>query len=108
MFSTIFMLIFVGIIFFISNFFIKDHWKYYIPVTMVLLSIWLKILEQDWDSDRYLMKVAKTEPGAAAGWISIISVTYGIACVFFGFWIPLVICIFVFIVSASMKFSHPY
>ena len=108
MFMTIMTFFVVGIIFIILHFLINGIWVYYVPAALIALSAWLKIMQSAWNADDFIMPVTKMEPSAAAGYLSIISVVYGIICVFLGYWIPLALCILVFILSLTMKFPHPY
>jgi len=108
MFMTIITFAITGIIFLILHFFVNGIWAYYVPVSLIILSIWLKIIQPAWNTDNFLMPSTKMEPSAAAGYLSIISIIYGIVSLFFGIWIPLIICVIVFILSLTMKFPHPY
>lgn len=108
MFMTIVTFAITGIIFIIIQFFVNGIWIYYVPTTLIILSIWLKIIQPAWNVDSFQMPTTKMEPSAAAGYLSILSAVYGIVCLFLGIWIPLIICIIVFILSLTMKFPHPY
>ena len=105
---TIITFFITGIIFIILHFFINGIWVYYIPSALIVLSIWLKIIQPKWNTDDFQTPVTKMEPSAAAGHLSIISIIYGIFCLILGNWIPLTLCIIVFILSLTMKFPHPY
>lgn len=108
MFMTIMTFFITGIIFLILHFFINGIWAYYVPAALIALSVWLKIIQPAWNVDDFQMPSTKMEPSAATGYLSIISVIYGIVCVILGNWIPLGLCILVFILSLTMKFPHPY
>jgi hypothetical protein len=97
-----------GIIFLILHFFVDGIWAYYVPAALIALSIWLKIIQPAWNADNFLMPSTKMDPSAAAGYLSIISIIYGIASLFFGTWIPLIICVIIFILSLTIKFPHPH
>jgi len=108
MFMTIMTFTIIGIIFIILHFFVNGIWAYYVPAALIILSIWLKIIQPAWSVDNFQMPTTKMEPSAAAGYLSIISIVYGIVSLLLGSWIPLIICIIVFILSLTMKFPHPY
>jgi len=107
-FTTFISFFITGVIFIILHFFINGIWPYYVPAALMLLSIWLKIMQLSWNADNFQMPVTKMDSSAAGGYLWMIAVIYGIACLIFGFWIPLIICIIVFILSLTMKFPHPY
>jgi len=108
MFMTIMTFAITGIIFLILHFFVDGIWAYYVPASLIILSIWLKIIQQTWNADNFLMPSTKMEPSAAAGYLSIISIIYGIISLFFSIWIPFIICVIVFILFLTMKFPHSY
>ena len=108
MFMTIMTFIAVGIVFIISHFFNNELWVYYVPAALISLSIWLKIIQPAWNADDFQMPSSKMEPSAAAGYLSIIAIIYGILSLIMGYWIPLILCIVVFFLSLTMKFDHPY
>lgn len=108
MFMTIITFAITGIIFFILHFFVDGIWVYYVPAALIVLSIYLKIIQPAWNANNFLMASIKMEPSAAAGYLSIISIIYGIVSLFLGSWIPFIICVIVFILSLKMKFPHPY
>jgi len=108
MFMAIISFIVTGIIFVILSFFILGIWVYYVPASLLILSIWLKIIQPTRNVDYFLTKAVRMDPSAAAGWISIISVLYGIICIFLAAWIALVACVILFILSLTMRFPHPY
>ena len=108
MFMTVMTFAITGIIFITLHFFINDIWVYYVPAALIALSIWLKIIQPAWNVDSFQTPTAKIEPSAAAGYLSIASIVYGIVCLFLGSWIPFTICIITLILSLTMKFPHPY
>ncbi len=108
MFMAIMTFAITGIMFLILHFFINGVWTYYVPTALVVLSIWLKIIQPAWNADNFIMSSTKMEPSAAAGYLAIISIGYGIVSIFLGGWIPLIICVFVFVLSLTMKFPHPH
>ena len=108
MFMTGITFVITGIVFLILHFIIKGIWVYYVPSALIALAVWLKIIQSAWNSDNFQMPSTKMEPSAAAGYLSIISVIYGIVSAILGNWIPLGLCIFVFLLSLTMKFPHPY
>jgi hypothetical protein len=108
MFMTVTTFAVVAIIFLILSFFIDEVWKYYVPTALIVLSIWLKSIQSEWDSDKYFMPTTKMEPSAAAGWVSMISIVYGIISLIIGNFISLAICIIIFLLALTMKFPHPY
>ena len=73
-----------------------------------MLSVWLKIIQPVWKAEAFQTVVTKTDPSAAAGYLSIISIIYGIVSLVLGNWIPAIICVVVFILSLTMRFNHPY
>jgi len=97
-----------AVIFSILQFFINGIWPYYVPAALMFLSIWLKIMQPAWNADNFQMPSTKLDPSAATGYLWVIAVIYGIVSVIYGFWIPLIICVIVFILALTMKFSHPY
>jgi len=107
-FTTIISFFVTGVIFIILHFFITGIWPYYIPTALIFLSIWLKIMQIAWNADNFQMPFTKMDPSAAGGYLGMIAAIYGVVCLIFGFWIPLIICIIVFILSLTMKFPHPY
>lgn len=108
MFMTIMSFAITGIIFLIIDFFVDGIWAYYVPAALIVLSIWLKIIQTAWNADNFQMPSIKMEPSAAAGYVSIISIVYGIVSLFLGIWIPLIICVIVFILSLTLRLQHPY
>jgi hypothetical protein len=97
-----------GIIFLILHFFVNGIWAYYVPAALIALSSWLKIIQPAWNADNFLMSSSKMEPSAAAGYLSVISIIYGIVSLVLGNWIPFIICVIIFILSLTMKFPHRY
>jgi len=110
MLMTIIAFIVTGLSFLVLSIFVNNIWSYYVPATLVLLSLWLKFIQPLWmrQINSLHIKFFKIEPSAAAGWISIISVVYGIISIIFGNWIQFFICLVIFILSLTMKFSHSY
>jgi len=108
MFMTIMTFFIVGIMFIILHFFINGIWAYYVPAALIVLSVWLKIMQPAWGSDNFQTIVAKTDPGAASGYLAIISVVFGIVSLILCNWIPAIVCVITFILSLTMKFEHPY
>lgn len=108
MFMTIVIFLIVGISFIVLHFFVTGIWAYYVPVVLIVLSVWLKIIQPTWNAEDFQTAVAKTDPSAAAGYLSIISIIYGIVSLFLGNWIPAIICVVSFILSLTMRFHHPY
>jgi len=108
MFMTIITFFIVGIIFIVLHFFINGIWAYYVPAGLIALSVWLKVIQPAWSADDFQTVVAKTDPSAAAFYLAIISVVYGIVSLILGNWIPVILCVIVFILSLTMKFQHPY
>jgi len=108
MVMTIITFAITGIMFLILNLFINGVWTYYVPATLVVLSIWLKIIQPAWNAENFIMHSTKIEPSAAAGYLSVISIAYGIISIFWVGWIPLTICLCVFVLSLTMKFPHPH
>jgi len=99
-----------GIFFIILSLIFGNIWSYYVPASLVLLTLWLKAIQPIWlkRKDTLKVKLIKLEPSAAGGWISIISVVYGIISLIMGNWIQFAICIAIFVLSLTMKFPHPY
>lgn len=108
MFMTIATFFLFAILFMVLHFFINGLWVYYVPAALIVLSVWLKIIQPAWHAEDFQTVVAKTDPSAAAGYVSVISLIYGIVSLFLGNWIPAIICVVVFIISLTMKFQHPY
>ena len=108
MFTTFIAFFITGVIFIILHFFINGVWPYYVPAALMILASWLKIMQPAWNADNFQMPVIKMDPSAAGGYLWMIAVIYGIVSLIFGFWIPLIICVIVFILSLTMKFPHPY
>ena len=110
MLVTIIGFIVTGLIFLILSILGKNVWSYYVPASLILLSFWLKLIQPLWMKGINSLKTKffKMEPSAAAGWISIISVVYGIISIIMGNWIQFFICLGIFILSITMKFYHPY
>ena len=108
MFMTIMTFFIVGIIFIILRFFMNGIWAYYVPAVLIALSAWLKVIQPAWRAEDFQTVVAKTDPSAAAGYLSIISIGYGIVSLVLGNWIPAIICVIAFILSLTMRFHHPY
>lgn len=108
MFMTIITFFMVGIIFIILHFFINGIWPYYVPAALIVLSVWLKVIQPAWSAEDFQTVVAKTDPGAAAFYVTIISVICGIVSLVLGNWIPVIICVIAFILSLTMRFQHPY
>lgn len=108
MFMTLIAFIVTGILFVVLSFFIKEIWVYYVPASLFILSIWLKVIQRTWNVDAFQTKAVRVDPSAAAGYISIISVIYAIICIFMGSWIALLACVFLFVLSLTMRFPHPY
>jgi hypothetical protein len=100
----------MAIVFGLLSNFLEGIWPYYVPSALIGLSLWLKAIQPTWvnDVDSLRMPVSKMDPSAAAGYVSIISGIYGIVSVFLGYWIPLFLCVGVFVLSLTMKFRHPY
>ena len=98
-----------AIIFVILSIFIKGIWFYYIPAALLVVSLWLKIIQLFWDEEKGNLQTSfvQMDPSAAAGYISIISVIYGIICIFLGNWIAVVACVIIFALSLTMRFHHP-
>jgi len=107
MFLTITFFVISAIFFLIISFFLKDLWSYYVPVTLLLLSLYLKIIQPGWSTNTVKMKTIKMEPSAAAGWVVIISVIYGLISIIFGNWIEFILCVVIFLLSLTMKFERP-
>ena len=101
--------IFIAVIFVILSFFLDGTWIYYVPASLIVLSVWLKIIQSSWSSqvDSLRMHFIKQDPSAATGWVSIISAIYGIIAIFLGHWIIVLICIGLFILSLTMRFPYP-
>ena len=108
MFMTIMTFFIVGVIFIILHFFINGILVYYVPAVLIALSVWLKVIQPVWSANAFQTIVAKTDPSAAAGYLSIISIVYGIVSLILGNWIPVILCVIVLILSLTMKFQHPY
>jgi hypothetical protein len=108
MFMTIMTFFIVGIIFVILHFFINGIWAYYVPASLIALSVWLKVIQPAWSAEYFQTLVAKTDPSAAAFYVTIISVIYGIVSLVLGNWIPAIICLIALILSLTMRFQHPY
>ena len=105
---TIMTFFIVGIIFVILHFFVNGIWAYCVPTSLIVLSVWLKVIQPVWSADDYQTAVAKTDPSAAAGYLAIISIGYGIVSLILGNWIPTLMCVIAFVLSLTMKFQHPY
>jgi len=108
MYMTIMSFIVTAVMFFVLHFFIDSIGAYYVPTSLFVLSLWLKIIQREWNADKFITATAKMEPSAAAGHLSIIAILYSIICLIFSFWIPLAICALVFVLSLRMKFPHSY
>ena len=110
MFMTVASFFITGIFFIILSLILGNIWSYYVPVSLILLALWLKAIQPIWlkRKDTLKMKLIKLEPSAAGGWISIISVVYGIISLIMGNWIQFIICIGIFILSLTMRFPHSY
>ena len=108
MFVTIMTFFIVAIIFIILHFFINGIWGYYVPAALIVLSIWLKVIQQSWSAEDLQTIVAKTDPSAAAFYLTITSFVYGIVSLILGNWILTIVCIITLIISLTMKFQHPY
>lgn len=108
MFMTILTFFIVGIIFLALHFFINGIWPYYVPAALIALSVWLKVIQPAWSAEDFQTVAAKTDPSAAAGYLSIISIGYGIVSLILGYWIPAILCVVAFFLSLTMKFKHPY
>jgi len=106
MFMTIISFIVTGVLFVVLSFFINGIWVYYVPASLLLLSVWLKVIQMYWTADSSLTLVFRMDPSAASGWVSIISIIYAIICIFIGSWIALSICVLLFILSLTMDFRH--
>jgi len=107
MILTITFFVISAIVFLIISFFLKDLWSYYVPATLILISIYLKIIQPGWNIDTVKTKTIKMEPSAAAGWVAIISAVYGLISIIFGNWIQLILCVVIFLLSLTMKFERP-
>jgi len=110
MLMTIIAFIVTGLIFLVLSIFVNNFWSYYVPTTLILLSLWIKLIQPLWirQINSLHTKFFKIEPSSAAGWISIISVIYGIISIIVGNWVQFFICLGIFILSLTMKFPHPY
>jgi hypothetical protein len=110
MFMTIASFGVVGIVFAILHFFVKGVWPYYVPAALSLLTVWLKIIHPSWSEEVENLQttVSQTDPSAACFYLTALSIIYGIACVFMGFWVPLGICVVVLFLSFTMRFVHPH
>ncbi len=108
MFMTFTTFFIIGIIFIILRFFINGIWPYYVPAALIILVIWLKIVQSTWNANNFKMPATKMDPSAAGGYLSMIAVIYGIVSLIFGFWVPFIICVIIFILSLTMIFPHPY
>lgn len=110
MFMTIISFVLMAFLFAILSVFLEGLWSYYVPATLILLSVWLKVIQPSWDSqvDSFQMPTTQMDPSAAAGYISIISAIYGVVSVVLGNWVPFFLCVGVFILSLTMKFHHPH
>jgi hypothetical protein len=108
MFMTVMTFFILGIIFLILNFLIDGIWVYYVPAVLIVLSVWLKIIQPAWSAEDFQTVVAKTDPSAAAGYLAIISILYGIVSLVLANWIPAIICVVALIISLTMRFRHPY
>ena len=110
MFMTIISFAIMAILFVIISFFLEGVWPYYVPVTLTVLSIWLKVIQLSWDNqvDKLQMPITKMDPSAAAGYVWIIAVIYAIVSAVLGNWVPFFLCIGVFILAMTMKFDHPF
>ena len=97
MFITAISFALMAIVFALMSFFI-NVWLYYIPVTLIALCVWLKIIQPVWNEnvDSFMTSMVKEDPKAAGAYIFFISVAYGIVSIFLGNWIPLVLCVGVF------------
>lgn len=104
---TIASFIVTGILFVVLSFFIKGIWVYYVPASLLLLSVWLKVVQPTWHPTWGTLAF-RMDPSAASGWLSIISIIYAIICIFLGSWIALSICVLLFILSLTMDFRHSY
>ena len=100
----------MAILFVIISYFLEGVWPYYVPVTLIVLSVWLKVIQTSWDNqvDSLQMPIAKMEPGAAAGYVWIIAVIDAIVSAVLGNWVPFLLCVVVFFSAMTMKFDHPY
>jgi len=108
MILTITAFIVSAILFIVISQFLDGLWIYYVPASLILLSLYLKLIQPAWNENRFKMKSTKIEPSAAAGWIAITSIIYGIISIVFGNWILVVLCLGIFILSLTMKFPHSY
>lgn len=106
MFMTIISFIVTGILFVVLSFFITGIWVYYVPASLLLLSVWLKVVQKTWSPS--LTLAFRMDPSSASGWVSIISIIYAIICILIGSWIALSICVLLFILSLTMDFRHSY
>jgi hypothetical protein len=104
---TVIAFIVTGIIFLALSFLMEEIWAYYVPGSLLLLSVWLKVIQPKWNVDVLQTKMARMDPSAAAGYVSIISIIYAVVCIFLGYWIALSGCVFLFILSLTMRFPHP-
>ena len=110
MFMTTISFFISAIIFLIASFFNisrgRSIWIYYVPFSLIFLSLWLKIIQPGWERGRGELRTTfvRQDPSAAAGYVSIISVIYGIVSAVLGHWIALFACVAIFILSLTMKF----
>jgi hypothetical protein len=108
MFMTVITFAVTAVAFFILQYLVDGIWAYYVPVSLAVLSIWLLIIRSVWNAENYATAFTKMEPSAAAGYLSVISVICGVISLILGMWIPLAICVIVFVSSLTMRFPHPF
>jgi hypothetical protein len=91
-----------GAIFIILSFFVKRIWIYYIPATLLVLSVWIKATQFNWDDPNQKGENYFLADSVGAAFITwAISFIYGIVCIFLGNWVAVTACVIIFLFSLT-------
>ncbi|HJO92301.1 MAG TPA: hypothetical protein QF753_02775 [Victivallales bacterium] len=95
-----------GVIFLILYFLKINTWQYYLPSTLIIMTIWCKIIHLSWKEHgiELVSSFARQEGPASAGWLLVLSILTIILGFIYWNLIAIIISVISLIVSITLDY----